>query len=310
MKPLKYLPPLAVIFAAILWSFDGFLRQNLPGDLLYSFSAVISFSLMIILIEHAMGGVLFLPVLIRGWKQIKALRQQSWISVAWVSVFGGILGTASYTAALFHVHHIELSVVVFLQKFQPLFAIALASVILKEPLTRRFLILAGMAMIGGYLVTFGLKPMVEWGDKTLIAALLALLAAFSWGSSTVLGKRALTHLSFSTLTPLRLWVTTTVAAVLFFSLPDRPSILALTSHQWLILLAIVLSTGSVALFIYYYGLKHVPATHATIYELFWPLSAVAIDWLVRGKVLEPSQILGGILLIGASILLTRNSAEH
>ncbi len=71
------------------------------------------------------------------------------------------------------------------------------------------------------------------------------------------------------------------------------------------MLTIVLSTGTVALFIYYYGLKHVLATHATIYELFWPLSAVLIDIFVRGRTLTAGQFLGGALLIGASLFLSR-----
>ncbi|MFQ6675178.1 MAG: DMT family transporter [Fidelibacterota bacterium] len=305
MKGWRYLPPMAVMFAAVLWSFDGFLRQNLPLVPFASFSTLISFSFMIILLEHALGGMLFLPVLFRWRKRLENLGERAWISVGWVAVFGGILGTVSYTAALFHTHYIELSVVVLLQKFQPLFAIALAAVILKEPLSRRYLAAAGTAFVGGYLVTFGLKPMAEWTGPTLVAALLALLAAFSWGSSTVLGKHALRRLPFFALTGLRLWVTTGVAAVIFFATPDRPRILALTGHQWLLIVAIVFSTGTLALFIYYYGLKHVPATHATIYELFWPLSAVVIDWAFRGKMLEPAQMAGGILLVGASVYLSR-----
>ncbi|MEE9167098.1 MAG: EamA family transporter [Candidatus Neomarinimicrobiota bacterium] len=309
MKTVKYLPPMAVIIAAVLWSFDGFLRQKLPTAPFGSFSALISFSFMVILLEHAVGGVIFLPILLRGWRQIKVLRQRSWISIAWVASFGGILGTVCYTAALFHMHYIELSVVVLLQKFQPLFAIALAALILREPLTKRFLLLAALALVGGYLLTFGVKPMAEWNDKSLIAALLALLAAFSWGSSTVLGKHALKQLSFPTMTALRLWLTTLVALTIFLATPSRPSILSLQTNQWLIILIIALSTGSVALFIYYYGLKQIPASHATLYELSWPLSAVIIDWS-RGKILEPVQIVGALLLITAFILLTRNSRDN
>ena len=75
------------------------------------------------------------------------------------------------------------------------------------------------------------------------------------------------------------------------------------------LIPFVFTTGSVALFIYYYGLKHVKASHSTIYELFWPLSAVAIDWLVRGRVLSPMQFVGGAILIIAIILLTREQQK-
>ncbi len=116
MKTGKYFPPLAIIFAAILWSFDGFFRQNIPVEPFYSFSILISFSVLIIVLEHTLGGILFLPVLIRGWHQLKALHEQSWTSVIWVSIFGGVLGTVAYTAALFHINYIELSVVVLLQK--------------------------------------------------------------------------------------------------------------------------------------------------------------------------------------------------
>lgn len=310
MKVWKYLPPIAVMFAAVLWSFDGFLRQNLPEGPFISFSTLMSFSLMIIVLEHAVGGVLFLPVLVRWRKHLQNVGERTWISVGWVAVFGGILGTVSYTAALFHIQHIELSVVVLLQKFQPFFAIALAAVILKERLSRRYLFVAGTAMVGGYLVTFGLNPMAEWDDPTLVAALLALLAAFSWGSSTVLGKHALNRLPFFALTGLRLWLTTGVAGLVFLATPGRPRVLEITGHQWLIILAIVFSTGTLALFIYYYGLKHVPASHATIYELFWPLSAVVLDWGVRGNMLEPAQMVGGILLLGASVYLSRTHTKR
>ena len=201
----KYLPALAVILAAILWSFDGILRQNL-----YTLP-----SFLIVALEHLIGAIIFLPLLLKGWKEVSDLHQRGWISVLWISVCGGILGTFFYTKALSYVNFIDLSVVVLLQKFQPIFAIALAAIILKEKITRRFLVLAVTAIVGGYFVTFGDQPLNEWSDKTIIAALLSLLAAFSWGSSTVLGKHALNRLSFKTVTSLRLTVT---AAIMFFIL--------------------------------------------------------------------------------------------
>ena len=145
----KHLPALAVISAAILWSFDGFLRQNLY--MLPSF--------LIISLEHVIGALIFFPLLIKGWREVSALSQRGWISVLWISICGGILGTFFYTKALSYVNYINLSVVVLLQKFQPIFAIALAAIILKEKITARFLGLAIAAIIGGYLVTFGDRPL-------------------------------------------------------------------------------------------------------------------------------------------------------
>ena len=252
----KILPPLAVVFAALLWSVDGFLRQEL-----YSIS-----SFLVVTLEHAFGALLFLPFLIKTWPEIKKLGQRGWISVLWISICGGILGTYFYTKALSYVDYIDLSVVVLLQKLQPIFAISLAAIILKEKLTQRFIGLALLAMLGAYLVTFGTTSIADWDDKTLIAALLATLAAFSWGSSTVLGKHALNRLPFTAVTALRLSLTAVFALIIFTVTSDGFGTLELTTHQWRNLVIIVMSTGAVALFIYYFGLKHMQASHATVYE--------------------------------------------
>ena len=296
MRNLKYLGPVAIMCAAVLWSFDGLLRQYLSEVP----------ALMVVLLEHFFGALLLTPLLFKGWKEIKTLPNRAWISVLWVSLFGGLLGTFFYTKALSYINYIDLSVVVLLQKFQPFFAIGLAAVLLREPLTKNYLICAVAAIAGGYLVTFenGL-PVMEMDDKTLIAGLMALCAAFAWGSSTVLGKHALKHLSFFSLTGLRLWITTFITVVVILLMGNSPLDGSLNKTEWFTILTIVLSTGTVALFIYYYGLKHVLATHATIYELFWPLSAMLIDLFIRGRTLMPGQFMGALLLIGASIFLSR-----
>ncbi len=296
----KYLPIFAIIFAALLWSLDGFLRQEL-----YNIP-----SFLIVTIEHIIGALVFFPFLLKGKKEIFAMGQRAWSSIFWISVFGGLLGLFFYTKALSYINYIDLSVVVLLQKFQPLFAISLAAVVLKERITKRFFILALMALAGGYFVTFGLNPIPTGNDKATIAALLALLAAFCWGSSTVLGKHALKTLSFPVVTALRLSVTAIIAIVVLVAIRGYTEISVVTTLQWKIILLIVFTTGSVALFIYYYGLKHVKASHSSIYELFWPLSAVAIDWIVRGRILSPVQYIGGGVLIISIILLTREQKKQ
>ena len=296
----KNLPALAVISAAILWSLDGYIRQNL-------FSLP---SFLIISLEHAIGAIIFFPLLIKGLNEIYSLNQRGWISVFWISICGGVLGTFFYTKALSYVEYIDLSVVVLLQKFQPIFAIALAAVILKEKITKRFFMLALAAIIGGYLITFGNNPIENWNDKTIIASLLALLAAFSWGSSTVLGKHALNQISFMTITSLRLTITAAITLFIIISNSQYELIPEMTFGNWLYIILIVISTGSIALFIYYYGLNHLPASHVTIYELFWPLSAVTIDWFIYERIMTVYQFLGAILLLTSIILLSNeNSAD-
>ena len=293
----KNLPALAVIGAAILWSLDGYIRQNL--------FALPSF--LIISLEHVIGAIIFFPLLIKGWAEIYTLSQRGWISVLWISICGGVLGTFFYTKALSYVEYIDLSVVVLLQKLQPFFAIALAAVILREKITKRFFILAVTAVVGGYLITFGNNPIANWNDKTIIAALLALLAAFSWGSSTVLGKHALNQISFMTITALRLTITAAITLFIIISNSQYELITEMSFINWSYIILIVISSGSIALFIYYYGLNHLPASHVTIYELFWPLSAVTIDWFIYERVMTAYQFIGAIILLTSIILLSNEN---
>ena len=83
----KYLPHLAIIIAALLWSLDAFLRQSL-----YTLSP-----LLIITLEHGIGSLLFTPILVNNWEKLKTLKQTVWISLLWISILGGICGTYFYT---------------------------------------------------------------------------------------------------------------------------------------------------------------------------------------------------------------------
>jgi DME family drug/metabolite transporter len=62
---------------------------------------------------------------------------------------------------------------------------------------------------------------------------------------------------------------------------------------------IALSTGMVALWIYYKGLKTTQAKVATILELTFPLLAVFIDAVFFKSFLQPSQYLAAAVLLYA-----------
>jgi drug/metabolite transporter (DMT)-like permease len=59
--------------------------------------------------------------------------------------------------ALFLVHFQKLTIVVLLQKLQPVFAITLATFLLKEKLRPGFFIWATIAIVDGYFLTFGFQ---------------------------------------------------------------------------------------------------------------------------------------------------------
>lgn len=282
--------PLFIVFAAFLWALDGIvLRPSL-------YSLPVS---LVVFVEHGLAFLIMLPFFIKEAKELKKLKQADWGAFLWVAVFGGVLGTMFITKALFYVEFVNLSIVILIQKLQPVFALTLAALILKEKLPKKFFKWAALAVIATYFVTFdGFLPNFDTGDKTAIAALFALGAAFAWGSSTVFGKRALKNVSFRMATYLRFGLTT---LIMFFIVTSTGSLNIaafnlITPQQWLTFLLIVFSTGGAAIFLYYYGLKQVKASTSTIAELAFPLSAILLEFVIRGRVLSLSQWVGVIIL--------------
>src|SRR3989344_5074316 len=277
-----------VILAALLWSFDGVLRQSL-----YVLPPTI-----IIFYEALFGAVIISPFFIPHKQGGRVFTIRDWLIMSAIALFSGTLGTLAYTAALVKINFIPFSVVVLLQQTQPFFAILLATILLKERLTSYFVKYALLAVIAVYFVSFpNLQVNLESGSGTIIAATLGLVAAFFWGSSTALSKHILKKVSFVYATAMRFFFTVPIALALVFATGSSGVLAQVSVMQVLMLLAITLSTGLVALALYYKGLQKIQARRSAIYELTWPLSAIVLDFVIRGTILSPTQIIGAVVLI-------------
>lgn len=286
----KFLSSAAIIIAASLWGVDGIVLR--PS--LYSLPVP-----LVVFVESAIVAVLLTPFLIKRILPLKSLTLKDWIAFVGVALFGGAIGTMAITKALFYVNFVNLSIVILLQKLQPVFAISLATLLLKEKLPKEFFLWASLAIVGAYFMTFGLSsPNFSTGDKTTIAALFALLAAFSFSSSTVLSKRALRNVNYEMGTYLRFLFAAIIMLVIASSTGDISNIKDITTKQTVIFLIIAFTTGGSAIFLYYYGLKRISASVASICELAFPLTAVVLDYFVHDNILSPVQWIGtGVLII-------------
>ncbi|MDD4477233.1 MAG: riboflavin kinase [Patescibacteria group bacterium] len=131
------------------------------------------------------------------------------------------------------------------------------------------------------------------------AAFFAFLAAFAFGSSTVFGKRIVNHLDYKATAALRFGITGIMAFVVVIFSNNLASIRLIDGAHWWYLILIVFSSGAAAMFIYYYGLKRVTASTATICELFWPFSAVILDYFLNKNILNSVQIFASLILLFA-----------
>lgn len=292
MKKLLAFGPLFVIIAALLWSFDGVLRISL-----YSLPPAV-----IVFYEHFLGALILLFLSFKWFKDLKKMSKKEWIAIGLVSLFSGALGTILYTAALAKINYSSYSVVVLLQQqLQPIWAIAAAAILLKEKISKKFILWAVVALIAAYFISFkDLQVNLETGAGTAMAAGLAIGAGFLWGTSTAISKFVLNKVSFLTATALRFFLAPIFALILIFGQGQSAALTTLTPAQWGTLLLITFSTGMVALGFYYYGLKKTPARITTLCELVWPASAILIDYFLYHKSLSATQIFG-IILLGVAI---------
>jgi len=290
MSP-RRLGALAICAAAALWGLDGVVLtprlHNLPV-------------LLVVFLLHAVPFVLMQPFLASTYSVLARLDRTQWGTLAAVALLGGVLGTLAIVRALFLVEFNGLSIVVLLQKLQPVFAIALAAILLRERPSRGFLAWAALALVGGYLMTFGWAfPDLARGTRAAAAAGMALLAAASFGTATVFSKKLLASLSFGDATFARYGLTTALTATLLLVTGIGYPFASVTSANWLTIAIIAVTTGSGAILLYYFGLQRVPARVAAVCELCLPLSAVTFDFLINGSILSPVQIGGALLMIGS-----------
>lgn len=291
----------AICISATMWGLDGIILTPQLYNLNIGF---------VVFILHFIPFLLMNVFFFREYRNLSLLNAKEISLMAAIALTGGALGTMSIVKALFLVEFRDLSIVVLLQKLQPVFAITLAYFFLRERLRQNFVLWASTAIVAGYFLTFGWGlPHLDTGSNTALAAGFSLIAAFSFGSATVLGKHILNKLSFQAATFYRYGFTSLIMFIFIAFTGNLGEIKVVTPNNWLIIFVIALTVGSGAIFLYYYGLRKVPAMISTICELCFPLSAIIFDYVFHGKILTPVQWVSAAVMLFAIVKLTTSPVK-
>lgn len=288
---------LLVCLAATMWGFDGIVLTPRLYHLNVPFVVFILHLLPFVGMSLLFGK--------DEIKNIKKLDKRDLFFYFCVALFGGCLGTLSIVKALFLVNFKHLTIVTLLQKLQPIFAIILARLILREKLKKDYLMWGALALLAGYFLTFEFNLPEVVGDNLILAASYSILAAFSFGSATVFGKRILKNSSFRTALYLRYMLTTFIMLIIVKFGVGFSGFKTATVMDWKIFIIIALTTGSGAIMLYYTGLRYITAKVSTICELCFPLSSVIFDYIFNGNILSPVQIVSAIVMIISIIKVTK-----
>lgn len=275
-----------VVLGAALWGI---------GPLFRTFVLDYLTSTQIVLIEHLILLLFAAPVLWVNRHELKSITWRHLVALLFLSWGGSVIATIMFTDAFVIGNP---NAVLLLQKLQPLFAILLARILLRERLPRGFGLLLVLAIAGTYLLTFGWSlPIGHVREVIGVSSLLALGAAFLWGGSTVMGRLLLNDMKYETVTALRFALGLPLLLVITWS--EHPS-WDIPSGEWgtltFYILLQALLPGLLSLLLYYRGLAVTKASYATLAELSFPLVGMLMNWLVFHQIVTVAQVVGFVLI--------------
>jgi drug/metabolite transporter (DMT)-like permease len=293
-----------VALGAMLWGLDPLFRILL----LKSFT-----SPQIVFLEHVLLACYAVPVFLKYRHTLTGKLTLSVIgALLFISWGGSAIATMLFTSAF---SYGNANAILLLQKLQPLFAIILARVMLKEALPSKFYNYIGLALFGTYLLTFGFAaPSLGLKDLGTISCLFSILAAALWGGSTAMGKLLLQkNLNHQVVTSLRFLVALPLLSVILITSGGawKLSGSAVTITLMLVnLLFQAFLPGLVSMLLYYKGLSSTKALYATIAELSFPAIGVLVNWLVFHQGLTFGQFFGFVLIWSTLFLMSRKSGAE
>lgn len=289
-----------VVLASFTWALDTLLRYPLLGQGIQAERIVFT--------EHLFLVLMFVPFLLKDIKKFFALTLGQVFRFFVIGVLGSAMATLAFTKAF---SLLNPTLVILLQKLQPLVAISLAHFYLQERVKKEFIFFAILAILGALLLSWtdlaaGFQHLSFSGllsNQSILGYALTLFSVLCWGSATVFGKK-LTLEGFSTQQLMGGRFFFGFIFLSFYLMANSQNIsFAGPFVVWGKILAMVLLSGAIGMYLYYQGLKKISARLCAIAELFFPLSAVMINWFFLGQSLSMIQMIGAIILVVSSTIL-------
>jgi drug/metabolite transporter (DMT)-like permease len=181
----------------------------------------------------------------------------------------------------------------------PAIVAILARLVFKHPLTWMQILAIAIALAGSVL-TIG-----KAGDGKPLGIFFGLLGAFIYSVYILTGSRFpkdVTPIASTTVIASSAAVTYAgIVAIKGFHPP-------VTGTGWVAVLAISIICTVLAILFFFEGLKRVGPVRASVFSTVEPVFTVALAAVVLGEVITPMRVLGGALILGAVILLSRDKA--
>jgi drug/metabolite transporter (DMT)-like permease len=294
---------LFITLAAALWAVDAYFRPDLVNQWKLSASEIV-------LVEDLLISLCFIPVMRRVARELRAASWRTWLALAVIAAGPQAVATVLFTRSLTYAfapslsHAASLGVqseVYLLYLLQPVFGATLAWIVLRERRRAAFWPIAAAALAGAALIVFAQSPTAP--QAQLQAALFVVGAVALWASGTVLGRYALSGISFTSTSAMRFVLALPVLLVLMLTDRGAAGFGQYSIGQLPSFLGIALIPGLLAMVLYYRALSSTPASISSFAELGYPAALFLIFSLPApvgfGSPLRPLEIAGAVLLAAA-----------
>jgi DME family drug/metabolite transporter len=216
------------------------------------------------------------------------------------TLLGAIAVTVFYPALFYTYQWTSVSVATTLLYLSPTLVTLGAALFLAEPLTAGKLIALVTTFLGSALVVQAYQPENLRGSAAGIG--LGLIAAATYGTYSVLGKKLLARHQMATVLAAYLLMGTLL--LLGVKLLVSPGTWPAPQEAITIGLYTGVMTTLLPITLYTYGLSRLPASEASILLTFEPVVAFVLAAAVLGESLHPGQWLGVMAVLGGVVLLT------
>ncbi|MHB1501743.1 MAG: DMT family transporter [Candidatus Dormibacteria bacterium] len=287
--------PIFIAVAAALWAADAYFRPALVRDGLSASQ--------IVLVEDLLIALCFVPFAGTVISELRGAPWRTWLALAAIAAGPQAFATVLFTRSLNYATTPGAeSEVYLLYLLQPVFGLALAWLVLGERRPRSFWPLAATALVGAALIVTAQLPGVPTAQ--IMAALFVLGAVVLWAAGTVLGRLALSSVSFTTTSAMRFALALPILLILM--LASSGGVAGFSRYalgQLPAFLGIALIPGVLAMVLYYRSLSSTPASISTLAELGYPAALFLVFSLPKpygfGTPLRLTELAGALILVFA-----------
>jgi len=277
-----------VIMAAVLWSSSGTAGKALFNEGMTPFELV--------QIRVTLSTIFLLAIYGAFARDFLKIRLSD---LGYFFLLGGVTMAMVHATYFFAISKIQVAAAILLQYLAPIFVAVYSISFWKERLTHIKLLSLVLAFGGCYLVVGGYNLQLLFMNR--LGVLSGLAAAVSFSGYTLLGERGMHRYSPWTI----LFYALAFAALTWHIIypPFHYLRAGFTLTQWGWIIYIVVAGTILPFGLYFVGINYIRSTRAIITATLEPISAGVLAFFLLGEVLEPFQIIGGVFVIGAIVLL-------